>query len=276
MAGNDGQVVGQKDLAKSVAVVLQGYSRNVEQSLPPAALAMISPDRAIRLIMNECRRIPALLDCSPHSIVGAMLTSAALGLEIGSHLGHGYILPFKGVATFVPGYKGLIALAYRSQQIRSLASHVVYERDEFAVELGSEPRIHHSPMLDGERGNPRLYYAIAQLTTGGVVFDRPLTIGDVRKIKAASPGARKSGGPWDTHPDEMARKSAIRRLVKYLPASTELQQAAAIDEAVDQNRRPEMPPNLDWLANAQGMGNAGEPLDAEIIEGDAERGKSQE
>ena len=190
-----GQVHTPKEIAERVGSMLSKYERQIELTVPGAATGLLKPERVIRLLLNEAGRIPALLQCSPASLVGALLSSAALGLEIGSHMGHGYILPFKGVATFVPGYKGLVTLAYRSGQIASLSAHVVYQGDDFHVQLGSDPKIHHVPEIDQDPGPPRYYYAIAKLVTGGVVFNRPMTVADVRKVMQASPSSRKAGGP---------------------------------------------------------------------------------
>lgn len=263
---NEGQVRTRDELAKAVSSHLTRYQRNIEQSLPKEAAKRIDPDRAIRLVLNEARRLPQLLECSPASIVGAMLTASALGLEIGSHLGQAYLIPFKGQATFVPGYKGLIALAYRSGQIASIGAHVVHEGDEFEVELGSMPRIHHVPQLTVEAGPARYYYAIAQLTTGGTVFDRPMTLADARRARDASPSVKKAGGPWQLHFDEMARKTCVRRLAKYLPASPELALAVAVDERIEANQRPAVLPELDWLPQ-EAVGSEGEALvDPQLVE----------
>src|ERR1700712_4675930 len=54
---------------------------------------------------------------------------------------------------------------------------------------------------------------------------------DVLKIKASSKDGNK--GPWVSHFDEMAKKSVIRRLFKYLPASIEVTPAVILDEKAD-------------------------------------------
>lgn len=258
MASGDGQVRSANDLGKEVAGQLARYKTQIQQSIPSRASEFVDPARAIRLVLNEVRRIPALAECDPRSILGALLTSASLGLDIGGGLGHAYIIPFKGTATLVVGYKGLIALSYRSTQIASLNAYVVRPGDTFDVKLGSERRIVHTPKLDDE-GQPTHYYAIATSPSGGPIFDRPMTHAQMLKVKANSPAARRQGTPWHTHFEEMGRKTVTRRLCKYLPTSAELAYAAAADEMLEEGgKRPEPPANLDWL---DGFGSPGEALD---------------
>jgi recombination protein RecT len=259
MASGDGQVRTPNDLGKEVAVQLARYKTQIEQSIPQKAADLVRPERAIRLLLNEVRRIPKLAECDPKTILGAMLTAASLGLDIGSGLGHAYVLPFKGIATFVPGYKGLITLGYRTPAISGFNAYVVRPSDEFKVTLGTERHIVHNPKLDDE-GAPVAYYALATTANGGVVFDRPMTHAAILRVMQNSP-AFKSGGqtPWKTHFEEMGRKTVARRLCKYLPTSAELAYAAQADETLEEGgKRPEPPAALDWL---DGFGHPGEALD---------------
>ena len=56
---------------------------------------------------------------------------------------------------------------------------------------------------------------------------------DIEKIRKSSKSASSSYSPWTTHYEEMARKTVIRRLCKYLPSSPELNQAVILDEKAD-------------------------------------------
>jgi recombination protein RecT len=56
---------------------------------------------------------------------------------------------------------------------------------------------------------------------------------DVDKVRAQSKAGKS--GPWVTHYTEMARKTVVRRLFKYLPVSIEIQRAVTIDEQADAN-----------------------------------------
>jgi recombination protein RecT len=55
--------------------------------------------------MTYLRMNPKLVDCNPYSIVGGLRLGAQLGLSLGP-LGHFYLVPFKGEAVFILGYKG--------------------------------------------------------------------------------------------------------------------------------------------------------------------------
>ena len=71
-------------------------------------------------------------------------------------------------------------------------------------------------------------WSTAKLTTGGWIIEI-LSAGDIAKIKAMSPAGEK--GPWGAWADQMARKSAIRRLLHKLPADRALQSPMEITSA---------------------------------------------
>ena len=73
-------------------------------------------------------------------------------------------------------------------------------------------------------------YAVARLKDGGVQFE-VMSRADVEKVRALSKAG--SSGPWVDHFDEMAKKTVIRRLFKYLPVSIELQKAVVMDERAE-------------------------------------------
>lgn len=202
------------------------------------ALAMpksMTPDRLTRIVMTECRKTPALMKCAPESFYGAVLQCAALGLEPGSALGHCYLLPFgngkdkqgRPNAQLIIGYRGMIDLARRSGQIVSLQAYCVHEQDTFNYKLGLDPDIEHIPASVADRGKVTHVYAVAKLKGGGVQFE-VMSRAEIEKVRTSS----KSGnsGPWSNHWEEMAKKSVIRRLFKYLPVSIEAVRAVEIDE----------------------------------------------
>lgn len=193
----------------------------------------MTPDRMVKVALNCVAKTPKLQECSLSSLLQCLVVAAELGLEPGGALGHLYLVPFKGTCTVIIGYRGLIELARRSGQLAQIEAHVVHENDEFAVEFGLNPVMRHKPQLRGEPGKPVLTYMIARLKDGSTHIE-VMTQAEVERIKARSRSA--ADGPWVTDPEEMAKKTVLRRGSKYLPLATEqFARAAEIDDedAVD-------------------------------------------
>jgi recombination protein RecT len=217
--------------AMTIRAMLEKSKGQIAAALPKH----ISPDRLLRVAMTAIQRTPKLLECDPVSLIGAVIQASQLGLEPDGVLGHAYLIPFynskkgRSEVQFIAGYKGLIDLARRSGQVISIAAHVVYQNDSFDYAYGLEEKLNHKPSM-GERGKSIAVYAVAKLRDGGHHFE-VLSVDDVERIRKSS----KAGnfGPWVDNWDEMARKTAIRRLAKFLPLSVEFQKASALDELAD-------------------------------------------
>jgi recombination protein RecT len=214
---------------------LERQRGQIEAALPKH----IPAERMIRLACTEFSKNPALQRCSLPSVFGGIIQSAQLGLEIGV-LGQAYLVPYQnrkaGVteAQFIPGYKGLIALARRSGEVSSIETNIVYENDQFDLKLGLSTEVVHRPNLDGERGAPRLVYGVAKFKDGGHHFEW-MSIAEVNRIRARSRAA--DSGPWVTDYEQMVRKTLIRRMANYLPMSIELGNAIQLSDAADEGKR---------------------------------------
>jgi recombination protein RecT len=203
-----------------------------------AALAMAIPrhlsvDRMLRTALTCFSITPQLLECSPRSLLGAVVQCAQLGLEPGI-LGMAYLVPFRDrkrgttEVTLIPGYRGLLDLARRSGEISTIQAHGVRRKDRFNYRYGLDPQLDHIPSEDTDRGELSHVYAIARLKDGGVQFEvmtRPEIDAHRDRYSRAS-----AIGPWQTEYEEMAKKTVLRKLCKLLPASIELHQAVALDE----------------------------------------------
>ena len=198
----------------------------------------ITGEKMARLALNEMRTNPLLAKIAqknPESLVASVMLASQLGLEIGGAKGHGYLVPYGDKITFMPGYRGLIALARNSGQVTSISVHIVFEKDEFDMTLGVEEKIVHKPYLEGPRGERRLVYGVAHFTDGAHHFDW-MSMADVDHVKKSSQ-SKGNSGPWKDHTDEMIRKTMVRRLAKYLPLSADRYNAAvAVNDAVDNGR----------------------------------------
>ncbi|HEX9640551.1 MAG TPA: recombinase RecT [Candidatus Krumholzibacteria bacterium] len=204
----------------------EGFLRQLRMALPRSG---VTAERMARIFITEVRRQPKLAECSIESLMGAAMQCAQLGLEPGP-MGLAYIIPYGREAQLQLGYKGILNLIWRSEQISSIQAEVVYERDEFAWANGIPPKLHHVP-AHGERGKATHAYAVIGTTAGGWIF-RVMTASEVDKHRDRFSKAGK-GSPWDTDWPEMACKTLLKRTAKRAPISTEAQAAIGLDDRAE-------------------------------------------
>lgn len=161
-------------------------------------------DRMSRIALTTIRTNPKLLECNVPSLMDAVMQAVQLGIEPGL-LGHCYILPYKGEATFIIGYKGMIDLARRSGHIQSLYAHAVYENDEFECELGLHPQLKHKPSF-GDRGEFIGAYAVAHFKDGRHQMEF-MPKSEIEKRRSRSASANSNYSPWKSDYEEMAKNS---------------------------------------------------------------------
>ena len=207
-----------KPKTKAPIIVQQVLSDQFKKQLALAVPKHLNADRMARIAATEVRKNKALLNTEPTSFLGSVMQAAQLGLEPGSALGQAYLVPYGNQCQLIIGYKGMIDLARRSGQVLSLNAYAVREGDDFNFQLGLKPDIHHVPSLEADRINkPITYvYAVATLKGGGYQFE-VMSRAEVEAVKAKA----KSKNIWANYFEEMAKKTVIRRLFKYLPVSIE-------------------------------------------------------
>ena len=195
----------------------------------------VTPERIARMALAEARRNPKLLEADAGTFIGALIQAASLGLEPGP-AGLSYLVPrwnkHTGVleVQFQAGYKGLMQLARNSGQVGSFMAEVVRTGDEFSFALGTAPHLTHRPAM-GERGEVTHVYAVAHLHRSDDWQFVVMTKSEVEAVRRRSQAQGFS--PWSTDWDEMAKKTAIRRLCKYLPMSAEMLALIAQEEALE-------------------------------------------
>lgn len=231
----------QKRMTSKNPIINMLLSPAFKNQMAMALPKTLTADRLTRIVMTEFRKTPALLRCDQQSLFGAVLQCAALGLEPGSALGHCYLLPYGKTCQLIIGYRGMIDLARRSGQIVSLSAYCVHEGDDFHYELGLHPDIHHIPGTSADNGIVTFVYAVAVLKGGGVQFE-VMSRAEIENVRKTSKAGKS--GPWASHWEEMAKKTVIRRLFKYLPVSIEATRAVEVDEKAD---RGEGLTEQDWL-----------------------------
>lgn len=239
MAGKIQNQVAKRPEQKS----MQTYIKSMEGEIAKALPSVITPERFTRIVLSAISVNPKLGSCTPQSFLGAMMTSAQLGLEVNTPLGQAYVLPYmnKGVmeAQFQLGYKGLIDLAYRSGEVEVIQAHIVHESDEFECQYGLDPKLTHKP-ADKDRGEPVKVYAVFKTKSGGFGFE-VMSMDDVRAHASKYSKAYGSGfSPWKTNFEEMAKKTVLKRVLKYAPLKSDFVRAAVQDEVIKKDVAADM------------------------------------
>ena len=212
---------------------MQDYIKKMQGEIAKALPSVLTPERFTRITLSALSTNAKLAETTPQSFLGAMMTAAQLGLEPNTPLGQAYLIPYRnhGVleCQFQLGYKGLIDLAYRSGEVSTIQAHVVYENDEFEYELGLEPKLRHVP-AKSDRGDPVFFYAVFRTKDGGYGFD-VMSVDDVR-AHAKKYSKAFSNGPWQTNFEEMAKKTVLKRVLKYAPLKTDFVRGLSADETI--------------------------------------------
>ena len=132
---------------------------------------------------------------------------------------------------FQIGYKGLIDLAYRSGEVELVQAQCVYENDTFECEYGIEPKLKHIP-ADKDRGDLIKVYAMFRTKSGGYGFE-VMSVDDIRNHASKHSKAYNSNySPWKTSFEEMAKKTVLKKVLKYAPLKSDFVRSFTQDETI--------------------------------------------
>ena len=198
--------------------------------------------------------------CSARSLCRALVQAAELGLEFGSHLGHCYLIPYSSEATFQMGVWGYVTLAQRSGQVARIWSEVIYEADQYLIRKGEDPLLEHNttrseflpgrnlpigfqerdvhPIEDGGAGRALGTYACAELVaepSSAAVAGRFKVVSwdlvtEADCVMARGVSRAQNSPAYTKWPDEMRKRTAIKRARKKWPVDPLFAMAQAIDD----------------------------------------------
>lgn len=267
---------GQMSAAKAEKKTMQAYIKAMAPAIQKALPSVITPERFTRMVLSALSATPKLAECSPQSFLAAMMTAAQLGVEPNTALGQAYLLPYRNhgqmECQFQLGYKGLIDLAYRSGEVSVIQAHTVYENDVFEYELGMDPKLRHVP-AKADRGEAVAYYAMFKTKDGGYGFE-VMSVDDVqRHAQRYSKSYGSGSSPWRSNFDEMAKKTVLKRALKYAPLKSDFVRGVAQDETIKAELSDEMyavPDETVFEAEGEEIGSTAVDTETGEVIGDAE------
>lgn len=248
------------DAAKRPPTILDFLDNpKVQKGLAAVAGKFLTPDRMLRLCVNAVKKTPTLMQCDPQTVLGAMMASAALGLEPNTVQQQAFLIPYKKrvkhgnewvdayECQFQVGARGFITLAYRSPHIKFITAEAIHDGDKFEHELGSSTFLRYAKTLR-DRGALLGSFSYVKFDSGAESAC-VLPLDELMKIRARSETYRAltrgveraendrdrakaqeklAETPWVMWEDDMASKSAIKKHAKQLPiASSDALAAAA-------------------------------------------------
>jgi recombination protein RecT len=215
-----------------------------------------SAERMCRVALSTLTRTPKLASCTQESFFECLLALSQWGLEPDGRRAH--LIPYGNKCTLIIDYKGYVELVYRSGLVKNIHADIVREGDIFRYSRGK--LLDHVPWYlrrDAARpekaGDVYAAYCVVELK-GETEKCEVLSREDVEAIRSRSSSGKT--GPWTTDWNEMAKKSAFRRVSKWLPMSADVQNAMDADgdkleslQPVDAKSHPSMDDVATMLMN---------------------------
>lgn len=217
----------------SIADMIKAMEPEIRRALP----SVLTPERFTRMALSALNNSPALRECTPISFIAALMNAAQLGLEPNTPLGQAYLIPYKNKGVlecqFQLGYRGLLNLAFRSGQMKMIQAHVVREQDMFDFAYGLNPKLIHRPANGSPEDRGEIIYIYGAYTLiNGCGFE-VCSKSEIDAFAAKySKSISSSSSPWATSYEEMAKKTVIKRVLKFAPLSVDLQRVLSTDESI--------------------------------------------
>lgn len=186
-------------------------------------------DRLARIALTELRRTPALYDCSPASLLGALMLSAQLGLEPGP-LGHVYLVPMGREVVWMLGYTGIIELA-RDGGVEDLHAELVWNCDEYVKPWRNERGVHYELRPGDDDAREERVAVLVTWTAGRKAMALHVPPSRIERARKASKTAHRADSFWNTDTDAAWRKTGVRMARPFLPLTPRAARALNADEA---------------------------------------------
>lgn len=162
---------------------------------------------------------------NPYAFMRAMREAAREGLTPGT--AEYYLTPRKNNGRMeilgIIGYQGYIEQMFRAGYVTAVVTDVVRVNDEFTFRRGlDEIPIHpiDYKLRREQRGEIYLAYAYAKMSGGGYSDVIIVDLDDIEDAKKNSAGSDSKYSPWVNFPTMMWKKTAVRKLKKFVPTSS--------------------------------------------------------
>jgi recombination protein RecT len=219
----------------------EGRFAGIEQKMRDAGFSPERVKQELSFALQIINKSPQLLKCSGESILTAVANISNIGLSLNPAAKEAYLIPrWNGTtkcmeASLEGSYVGLVKLLTNAGSVTAMNCQLVRENDDFSIDLANNDNpVKHGINPKIPRGEIIGAYALGTLIGG----DRQVEYMPLEEIEAirersetykAWKEQKIKSCTWVTDFGEMARKTVIRRIYKFLPRTEQMQH---IDQAV--------------------------------------------
>lgn len=184
----------------------------------------------ITSVLSVVQNNAYLKKTSPESIYTSAMIAATLDLPINPNLGMAYLIPYGDQCQFQIGYKGIIQLALRSGQFKTISSCAIYEGQL----ISENPLTGYVFDFEKKKSEKVIGYAAYFSLINGFEKNDYWSVEKVKKHgKRFSKTYSSKGGVWEKDFDTMAKKTVLKLLLNtYAPKTVEMQKALIADQAI--------------------------------------------
>jgi recombination protein RecT len=196
----------------------------------------VTPEKFERVTLTALQRSPDLLACDRKSLFESVMQCAQDGLILDGR--EAALTKFGQKVAYMPMVSGILKKVRQSGELATITAQMVYQNDQFSYWIDDAgEHLTHKPEILNDPGSPMAVYAMAKTKDGGVYIE-VMRMAEIQKVRSVSRGG--NSGPWAQWSDQMAKKSAIRRLAKRLPMSTDLELVIQRDDQFYPYQEPAM------------------------------------
>lgn len=197
----------------------------MEPQFKAALPAHVSSKKFIRAAKTALQQNPNLMTADRQSLFLACQRAAQDGLIIDGR--EAAIVMFKDQAQYMPMLAGILKKLRNTGEISTITAQCVYENDGFSYDPASGAKPMHDVDWFKPRGKLLGVYALATLKDGSFQCE-VMNKDQIEKVRNVS--RAKSRGPWVDWYEEMACKTVLRRLAKFLPQSSDVDSVISADD----------------------------------------------
>lgn len=160
-----------------------------------------------------------LQNANADSIRNSVINVASIGLSLNPALAFAYLVPRDGKCCLDISYKGMVKIATDTGSIQWAKAELVYKGEPFQLNgYDSAPTHPFNPFDRGDISTVVGAYCVAKLHDGTFMVET-MSREVLDKIRATSK-ANNAKAPWSMWPEEMMKKSVIKRAYKSWPKTS--------------------------------------------------------